>query len=307
MAVFRLLEAVSGGKGGGSGSAVAAGGRSQDDGPGVRHPVAASTDNPDGTIGADQRDTSISMEQDVTPSDGLDEVDVIREFYLSRLGELPARRSAGGSHPRRNRVAAGTGSPRTPRNGESDSHVSASDGVSVGVQAGASDGIHLSNDHAPGINQAFVESVDALNGKLEQYYRMVNENGSCPSEVLGINEPSGRLADAIKALDRRDYLCRQILAVQHCQLLAYYGGGMYGANSQPETPASADPYRPDSVSRGFNIANQQSTDSREAAVSGEATPCKRMVRRDRTQSEEIARLRRMVELYKNELSRLYDR
>ncbi|GBE61250.1 hypothetical protein BOVATA_027430 [Babesia ovata] len=320
-----------GSKDAGSGSAAAAVGRSQADRSGFRSSVGASTTGPDGEATSDPHNTPIGLEQDMTASDDLDDVDVIREFYLSRLGELPPRRSTAGNYPHRNRVVDDAGSPNTPDYGESDSHVSACDGFSVGVQTGSDDSIHLSTDHGSGINQVLVENVGALNEQLERYYRLVNENGSCvgaigsddplsriylnpsgsqwprTSEIFGVTEPSGKLAEAIQALDRRDSLCRQILAVQHCQLLAYSGGGMYATTLLPSTLEAADSNKRGGVSRAMNIANTQSADSREADDSGKATCCKHEARRDRAESKELARLRRMVELYKNELSRLYDR
>ncbi|KAK1443067.1 hypothetical protein BgAZ_305850 [Babesia gibsoni] len=204
-------------------------------------------------------------------------VDVIREFYLSRLGQSsadPAQR-----HHRRRIQATTTraSSPSIP-----------SDAPSCDVRI---------SRRSYNVKEDLLANVETINQQLEDYYRQVNESGTCaawssddslsciyldnsdsrwprPSDVLGMQEPCDTLRDALDALDRRDELCRKIISVQHCSLLAMCSSTPRNSSRHTET-------------------NGQSKEG--------APPEPVDVER-----EELIKLRRMVELYKSELARLYE-
>ncbi|GIX64017.1 uncharacterized protein BcabD6B2_34520 [Babesia caballi] len=230
------------------------------------------------------------------------EVDLLREFYLARLGNLPPCCSPRRCSPRRGAASReGAVSAASDQDQGADLTFDRA-GVSVGVQTDEDIGTSgPASDTVPTVNRKLVASVDALNGLLEEYYSQVNENGgslgaggpedplsrvyldatasSWPtaSEVLGVSEGVGHLGEALRVLDRRDALCRRILAVQHCRLLACGG-----------SPSACGVTRESSGGH----SNEQPSQRDDCA---------------RPEADELARLRRMVELYKSELARVYDK
>ncbi|GFE55832.1 EF-hand calcium-binding domain-containing 14 isoform X2, putative [Babesia ovis] len=195
-------------------------------------------------VGAD-KDCSLdagagtSVHEDVVPV----EVDVLREFYLSRLGVSPL----GGSDTVDScqRCGSVVGSvPSTPC--ATDAATTSTDSTTITLPTGSG-----------AIDRELLSRVSTLNEQLDRYYRVVNEDcrgvpklgsddplsriylGSSsswprPSELLNITDATGTLSEALRALDERDALCRKILAVQHCHLLALTGcGGHDGSARQP--------------------------------------------------------------------------
>lgn len=238
-------------------------------------PAVAGLDDREGNLGG----AADHMAQDSTADSAHDveSVDLIREFYLTRLGESAVEPSA-----------------KAVRRGCSPAK---SDAMPASFDTNSPEQ-ELPTQRSPfSIDKSMLASLGTINRQLEQYYRQVNESGSCgiwssedslsriyldttdhswpsPSELLGVHGTSSDLSEALHALDRRDDLCRKILAVQHCSLLAM------GRNAGRES---------DLISRSM-ISSPDTLHSE--SVSSDA--------------DELRRLRRMVELYKSELSRLYE-
>ncbi|ORM41096.1 uncharacterized protein BXIN_0330 [Babesia sp. Xinjiang] len=232
------------------------------------------------------------------------EVDVLREFYISRLTEV-ANKEPNSCNVCDRCSSALDSTPSSAKASDQDVNNAVADCT---VSAGY-------GGRLPVIDREALSNMAALNVQLEEYYRIVNEEGnginglntddplsriylSCsstwprPSELLGINDAEGDIAEALEALDRRDMLCRKILEVQHCYLMALIGTGGQSVREVANLSPSFVPRL-----KGSDVSKSGTIPSRSIGETSSDL---------QSDGEEVRRLRRMVELYKNELSRLYD-
>ncbi|EDO05404.1 hypothetical protein BBOV_I003220 [Babesia bovis T2Bo] len=160
-------------------------------------------------------------------------VDLLREFYLARLGNTES------SSPLNTCQCKDTEGPtKGAADKDSRDHTDSMDAKgSLGTENGINRGDSTNE-------RDILSGVTELNAQLQRYYDLINQDCSNvaqlgshddlsqiylgpsaswrrPSELLSCSDRQR----AIELLDQRDALCRKIIAVQHCYILATIGHG----------------------------------------------------------------------------------
>nr|BAN65487.1 hypothetical protein [Babesia bovis] len=177
---------------------------------------------------------SFSEDADNTP---LEEnrvyVDLLREFYLARLGNIESAAPLNTCQCKDTEGSTKGAADRDSRD--------PSDSVDANGSSSADNGINREDSTD---ERDILSGVTELNAQLQRYYNLINQDCSNvaqlgshddisqiylgqttswrqPSELLSCSDRQR----AIELIDQRDALCRKIIAVQHCYLLATIGHG----------------------------------------------------------------------------------